>query len=190
MARGRPSAPVPPDSGHEPVEIVDYDPAWPDMFERESARIAVALGDALLGIEHVGSTAVPGLGAKPIIDIMAGIRRFADGERCVGPLERLGYVYKGELDIPGRHYFSKPRTGKRTHQIHMVELGGDFWRRHILFRDYLREDPRAAKAYHELKLRLAERHRNDRYAYTEAKSEFIEAALTKARAAIAGREVE
>jgi len=163
-----------------PVEIAEYDPAWPADYEREAALIVAALGDLLLEIEHVGSTAVPGLGAKPVIDIMAGVRAFADGERCVAPLEALGYLYKGEADVPGRHYFRKPLDGPASYHIHMAELGGDFWRRHLLFRDYLRAHPDAARDYYELKLRLAEEHRLDRLAYTEAKTGFIESALAEA----------
>ena len=165
----------------EAVEIVEHDPAWPAAYERERALIARALGDHMLGIEHVGSTAVPGLGAKPIIDITVGVRDLADGERCVGPLEELGYEYRGEAGIPGRLYFSKPTTRPRTHQIHMVPHGSDFWERHVLFRDYLRERPEEAEEYYRLKLRLAAQFRDDRVGYTEAKTEFIESALTRAR---------
>lgn len=170
-----------PDPGLEPVRIAEYERAWPALFERARALIAGALGDLVVAIEHVGSTAVPGLGAKPVIDIMAGLRSLAHHEPCVPPLQALGYTYKGELDIPGRHYFRKPARGPRTYQIHMVEQGGDFWRRHLLFRDYLRGHSDEARAYYELKLRLAAEFRMDREGYTEAKSEFIEAALAKAK---------
>ncbi len=165
------------------VEIAAYDSAWPAAYEREGAQITGALGDLVAAIEHIGSTAVPGLGAKPIIDIMVGVRHVVDGERCVAPLEGLGYFHKGLDDIPGHRYFRKPVNGKRTHQIHMVEVGGEFWERHLLFRDYLRTHPDAAHDYFELKLRLAERYRHDRVGYNEAKTEFIESALRKARAA-------
>ena len=167
----------------EAVEIADYDPAWPAAFERERDLIADALADLALAIEHVGSTAVPGLGAKPIIDITVGVHRLGEGEKCVRPMESLGYEHRGEAGIPGRLYFSKPTTRPRTHQLHIVEYGGDFWQRHILFRDYLREHPEAAREYCELKVRLAARFGDDRIAYTEAKSEFIESALIRARAA-------
>ncbi len=174
---------VAPEHRAEPVEIAEYDPAWPAAYERERALIATALGELADAIEHVGSTAVLGLGAKPIIDIMIAVRTLAEGERCIRPLERLGYEYKGEMGIPGRLYFRKPSDGIRRHQIHMVELGSDVWQRHILVRDYLRRHPREAQAYYELKVRLAAKFRTDREGYTEAKSEFIEAALARARAA-------
>jgi len=167
----------------EAVTVVRYDPAWPDLYERERALIAHALGDLAVAIEHVGSTAVPDLGAKPIIDMMIGLRDLADHERCLPPLRGAGYEYKGELDIPGRHYFRKPVRGPRTHQIHMVELGCDFWQRHILFRDYLRDHPQEAQGYYDLKLRLAERFGTDRLGYNEAKTAFIESVLVRARAA-------
>ncbi len=165
------------------VEMAAYDSAWPAAFQRERALIAVALGDLALAIEHVGSTAVPGLGAKPIIDITVGLRRQTDGEECVRPLEELGYEYRGEAGIPGRLYFRKLTDGLRTHHIHMVELESDFWQRQLLFRDYLREHPQEARAYYELKVRLAAQYGADRDGYTEAKTEFIESALRKAREA-------
>jgi GrpB-like predicted nucleotidyltransferase (UPF0157 family) len=163
------------------VKVVEYDAAWTGAYERERVLIAAALGELAAGIEHVGSTAVPGLAAKPIIDIMVGVRSLAEGERCIGPLEGLGYEYKGELGIPRRLYFRKTTAGRRSHQIHLVELGRDFWERHILFRDYLREHPEVAQDYAKLKVRLAEQFGTDREGYTEAKTEFIVRALAKAK---------
>jgi GrpB-like predicted nucleotidyltransferase (UPF0157 family) len=171
------------DDKDEPIVVVDYDPAWPAMFGRERGRIAAALGDLVAAIEHVGSTAVPRLGAKPVIDIMVGLRRLADGERCVRPLQRLGYEYKGEFGIRDRLYFRRFGEGGRSHQIHMVVHGSDFWQRHLLFRDHLRDHPQEAGDYYELKVRLAAEFQMDREGYTGAKTEFIESALAKARAA-------
>lgn len=165
------------------VEIAEYDPAWPAAYERERALIAAALGDLVVALEHVGSTAVPGLGAKPIIDITVGIHRLADGEHCIRSLEALGYEYRGDGEIPGRCYFRKLSRGERTHHLNIVEHEGDFWARHILFRDYLRQHPREAKRYYELKVRLAERFGDDRIGYTDAKTEFVESILARARAA-------
>lgn len=167
----------------EPVAMAEYDPAWPGAYERERARIADAVGGLVVEIEHIGSTAVPGLGAKPIIDIMVGIRSPADGERCVRPLEGLGYEYKGEFGIPRRLYFRRLTGGSQTHHVHMVEHGSDFWERHLLFRDYLREHPQEAQDYYELKVRLAAEFGTDREGYTEAKTEFIRSAEAKAKAA-------
>ena len=163
------------------IEIAPYDPAWPGAFERERAAILGALGDLVFAIEHVGSTSVPGLGAKPIIDIMIGVRSLADGEKCVRPLEGLGHEYRGEAGIPGRLFFRKFVEGVRTYHLHMVEQGGDYWQRTILFRDYLRRNPDEAAAYDRLKRGLAARFGSDIEGYTEAKTEFIESALAKAR---------
>ncbi|MEX0800092.1 MAG: GrpB family protein [Dehalococcoidia bacterium] len=165
----------------DPVLVVEYDPAWPAAYRRESEAIAAALGELLVGIEHMGSTAVPGLGAKPIIDIMAGVPSFQEGHRCVEPMQGLGYEYKGEFGIPGRHYFRKIQRDVRTHQVHMVEAGGEFWQRHLLFRDYLRSHSDEARRYYELKLRFSKEYRHDREGYTDAKTAFIEAAIAKAR---------
>ncbi len=172
-----------PEADFEPVEVAEYDPSWPAAFQRERDLIASALGDLVVAIEHVGSTAVPGLGAKPIIDITVGLRRQADSEECVRPLEELGYQCKGEFGIPGRLYFRKYTDGTRSHQIHLVEYGSEFWERHLLFRDYLREHPEEARDYYELKARLAAEFGTDRETYTEAKTKFIRSAEVKARAA-------
>jgi GrpB-like predicted nucleotidyltransferase (UPF0157 family) len=166
------------------VEIAAYDPAWPDAFDRERTAIVAALGDLAPAIEHMGSTAVPGLGAKPIIDIMVGLRELADHARCVAPLQSLGYEHKGEYGIPNRHYFRKPVVGPRTHQVHMVEQSSDFWERQLLFRDYLLANPDEAAAYDRLKRELAPRFGTDVDGYAEAKTEFIRAAEAKARAAL------
>jgi GrpB-like predicted nucleotidyltransferase (UPF0157 family) len=163
------------------VVVVDYDPGWPRRFEEERALIAEALAgvkDAVVAIEHVGSTAVPGLAAKPIIDIMVGIEKLSDGERCVWPLEALGYEYRGEAGIPGWHYFRKGEP--RSHQLHMVEHGGEFWERLIRFRDILREHPDVAAEYGALKKELAAKYRTRRL-HSEAKAPFIESVLAQAR---------
>jgi len=164
------------------VEIAEYDPAWPEAYQRERAAIAEALVGHALAIEHVGSTAVPGLAAKPIVDIMVGLRVLSDHACCVAPLASLGYEHKGEYGIPDRHYFRKPVQGPRTHQVHMVEQGSAFWVRHLLFRDYLRANPNEAAAYDRLKRELAERFGTDLEGYTEAKTEFIRSVEAKARA--------
>ena len=164
------------------IVVVEYDPSWPARYERERASIVEALGDVMegvAGIEHVGSTAVPGLAAKPIIDIIVGVRELAAGERCVQPLEGIEYEYLGEAGIPGRLYFRKGQP--RSHHLHMVAHGSEFWQRHILFRDLLRERPAVAREYEALKRELALQYRTDRLAYTEAKTPFIESALARER---------
>lgn len=113
---------------------------------------------------------------------MAGVRRLADADRCVEP-QRLGYEYvpEYEADIPDRRYFRKGPAGARTHHLHMVEYGGDFWERHVLFRDYLRAHPEVARQYEELKRDLADRYGRDREGYTDAKTAFIKGVETVAR---------
>lgn len=165
----------------EPVLVVEYDPEWPHRYEAERARIVTALGGLIAGIEHVGSTAVPGLGGKPVIDMMVGVARFEDGECCVTPLEGLGYEYRGEAGIPGRLYFRKGLP--RTHQVHLVEQDGDFWEDVLLFRDFLRTHPETAEKYYSLKKELAVKFPTDREVYAEAKTPFIRAVVDRARSA-------
>ncbi len=173
------------------ILIADYDPRWPSLFEEEKARILDAIGGWLVDIQHVGSTAVPGLFAKPIIDIMPGIRSLADAPNCIAPMAALGYQYipEYESDLPERRYFRRPAgeafRGRGTHHIHMVETTSAFWRRHILFRDYLRAHPQAAAEYAALKRRLAAQFGADREAYTEAKTEFITSIEERARREVA-----
>ena len=165
------------------VTIVEYNPAWPAMFEEEKARLLDAAGTWIDDVQHVGSTAVPGLAAKPIIDIMIAIYNLADVEKCVAPIESLGYGYMGEYGLPERHFFRKPPPDGwigRTHHIHMVLRDSNQWVNQVHFRDYLRAHPEARQRYQDLKRELAEQFGSDRFAYTDAKQEFIFAILRKA----------
>jgi len=164
--------------GH--IEVVPWQSAWPALFEEEAARIRAACGDAVVAVEHIGSTSVPGLAAKPILDIMPGLARTEDGHRTVEPMKSLGYEYFGEHGIPGRFYFDRKAGGATVVHVHMFELNSPDWRRHIVFRDALRADPSIAADYQKLKLDLAVRFRNDRKAYTDAKTEFISSVVEKA----------
>jgi len=166
-----------------PLIVVDYDPQWPILYEEEKDRILGLIGRLVVAIEHIGSTAVPGLGAKPIIDIMVAVRRLADAEECVEPLQSIGYEHVPEYNeiIPERRYFHKGPAEARTHHLHVVELASDFWERHLLFRDFLRTHPEEAQQYYDLKKELAANYRSDREAYTEAKTAFIESVVDKAR---------
>jgi GrpB-like predicted nucleotidyltransferase (UPF0157 family) len=167
----------------EPIIIVNYNPAWPRLYEEEKMHILDFIGEYIEEIQHVGSTSVPDLGAKPIIDIMIGIRNLSLVDKCVQPLQSLGYEYLGEFGIPGRHYFRKPPaalTRRRTHHVHMVETNHDGWRKTLLFRDYLRTHLEDARQYEVLKRALAKQFGSDGEGYTDAKTEFIEAVLAKA----------
>lgn len=173
----------------EPVEIVNYDPSWPGMFAEEAARIAGALGGQLLGIEHIGSTAVEGLAAKPVIDIQVGVRSLQAAPAIVEAMVGLGYTYAPEFEaeLPNRRYFRRTSGGHRTHQVHLVErTDTEWWDRHVAFRDWLRTHPADAAAYGALKVQLAKALRDDRLAYTDAKSAFIRRVVEQARAAASG----
>lgn len=155
------------------VKIVPYCSSWNDHFRDEKEILCKLLDLHVLDIQHIGSTAVPGLSAKPIIDIMAGVRSLEDGLGCVEVLERQGYAFKGEAGIPGRLFFTKEQHDFRTHHLHMVEYHSEFWCNHLLFRDYLIKHPDTAKLYEQMKWELAQKHPFDREAYTDGKSDFI-----------------
>jgi len=167
--------------GTQPVEVVAYDPGWPQWYEQERDRIAAALGEGAVAIEHVGGTAVPGLPAKPVIDIMVGVPDIERAGQAVAGLINLGYQYVPELEsqLPERRYFR--RGMPETHHVHMVAMSSDFWEEHLLFRDYLRTHPQAAEEYGKLKRGLAGRFRFDRDAYRAGKVPFIDTVVDAAR---------
>jgi GrpB-like predicted nucleotidyltransferase (UPF0157 family) len=157
------------------VVVMDYDPAWPATFLRLRDRVAEALGPLALAVEHVGSTAVPGLAAKPIVDLDVVIADRSVPE-VVRRLGRLGYRHEGDLGVPGREAFTTP-AGLPAHHLYVCAAGSDPLLRHLAFRDALRADGRTAGAYADLKRSLAVRLGHDRVAYTEGKSAFIEQVL-------------
>jgi GrpB-like predicted nucleotidyltransferase (UPF0157 family) len=144
---------------------------WKRKYEEEKEILQAALGNNILDIQHIGSTSIPGMIAKPIIDIAIAVKKFEDAFVYIQPIENLGYEYKGELGIPRRHYFVK--GDPRTHHIHMVEIESREWINQILFRDYLIQHPQSSKAYADLKMELAKKFPTDREAYTDAKAPFI-----------------
>lgn len=161
----------------EPIRIVSYDTEWPGRFAAEQAVLADAIGSwATGGIHHVGSTAVPGLDAKPIIDILAGVDSLEAARDCFEPLAGLDYLHApyrpGEM-----HWFCKPHPSRRTHHLHLVPTGSNRFNDELAFRDRLRTDRALATEYASLKRDLAQRFPDDREAYTEAKTEFILDAL-------------
>lgn len=166
------------------VTVVEYRPAWPALFRQEQLLLATALAEVAAQIEHIGSTSVPGLAAKPIIDVMIGLPDFALADSLVPKIEWLGYEYvqKYEAEMPLRRYFRKDTNGARSHHVHMVASGGEFWQRHLLFRDYLQQHPDVASAYAALKQKLAEREWHDLNDYADAKTEFIRSVEQRARA--------
>jgi len=160
----------------ETIEIVPYDPEWPSAFAAERDRIATALSGLALRIDHNGSTSVPGLAAKPIIDIQVSVRELQPIETYAMPLTELGYFHVPHPDDSFCPFFHKPKEWPHTHHVHVVQSGGDEEQRTLAFRDYLREHSAVAREYEDLKRALASQHSGDfpsREAYAEAKTEFI-----------------
>jgi GrpB-like predicted nucleotidyltransferase (UPF0157 family) len=160
------------------IVVTDYDPQWPTIFEALRDRAAAVLGHLALAIEHVGSTSVPGLAAKPIIDLDVIVRSPDDVLVAIERLATIGYVHRGDLGIAGREAFSQP-PDLPDHHLYVCPLGGRELPRHLAFRDYLRTHPEAAEAYAALKRAAATRFPNDIDAYLDAKTVFIEAILAK-----------
>jgi GrpB-like predicted nucleotidyltransferase (UPF0157 family) len=166
--------------GEEPVRMVTYDPAWPARFDEERTALTSAIGDWVVGgIHHVGSTSVPGLESKPVIDILVGVQGLGASRPCFDRLRDLGYVY-APYRSDEMHWFCKPDPSRRTHHLHLVPVDSPRFREELAFRDYLRGHRDAAERYGALKRALAQEFRNDREAYTNAKAEFIQATVTRA----------
>lgn len=157
------------------VEIVPYNPDWPKMYENTIEQFFNTFCDKIAKIEHIGSTSVPGLAAKPVIDILLGVTKLSHAEDIIPKMELLGYeyVFKYEDVMPERRYFVKQLDGKSTHHIHSVEITSEFWRRHLLFRDYMRLHDNLRDEYFVLKKKLSEIDWEDRMGYTDAKTDFI-----------------
>ena len=163
------------------IVIVESNPNWTLLFEQEAACLRKLDQNLITRIEHFGSTAVPGLAAKPIIDILVGVRSLVEARVMISGLETLGYAYWSNNPDPQRMFFVKgfPPKGPRTHHIHMVEPDSALWER-LLFRDYLCQHPDEAARYAQLKRQLAQRS-TDREAYTSGKTEYIQSVMQKAR---------
>lgn len=153
--------------------LVDYDPAWPSLFEDEAGRIRQALRDVAVRIEHVGSTAVPGLAAKPVVDIQVSVDVMVPRDRFVVPLVALGYEFVPDPTDTEHEYFKKEVNGTRTYQIHVCPVDSEWERRHLAFRDHLRANPDDATLYAQLKRQLAADHPRDILAYIDGKTPFI-----------------
>ncbi|MBV8369813.1 MAG: GrpB family protein [Candidatus Eremiobacteraeota bacterium] len=173
--------PISPEQRAEPVVVVPYDPAWPAAFELLRERLAAALGDLAVGIEHVGSTAVPGCDAKPIVDIDVVIRHADELPDVVRQLGALGYAHLGDLGIVGREAFRMPPSDLPRHHLYVCAAGAAPLQAHLILRDALRADPNLAAEYGALKRELAQHYRDDRDSYTEGKTAFITSVLLDAR---------
>ena len=153
------------------VKLSKYDPNWINLFQEEKKQISNKLGDKIVTVEHIGSTSVPGLGAKPIIDILLGVKNISDADEFIPKMTELGYEYRNNFEhvMPYRRYFTKPGF----YHVHTVEVTSSFWKRHLLFRDYLRAHVEVRDAYYKLKKELAEREWDDTNDYALAKTGFI-----------------
>jgi GrpB-like predicted nucleotidyltransferase (UPF0157 family) len=165
----------------EPVVIVDYDPAWPTQFEALARRAEAALGGLAERVEHVGSTAVPGLAAKPVIDLDVVVAAGGDVPEAVRRLQAIGYRHQGDLGIRGREAFRQPPDEPR-HHLYVCPRESPALAAHLQFRDHVRAHPDVAREYAALKRALAHTHGADRDAYTDAKTAFVVAALRDAGA--------
>jgi GrpB-like predicted nucleotidyltransferase (UPF0157 family) len=163
----------------EPVVIAPYTHAWATTFEAEAALLRGAFRPRRVDVEHIGSTSVPGLGAKPIVDILLGAESLATIEERILPLHSWGYRYLRDMEsaLPERRYFVKPDSGPAIVHLHAVVRGSPFWIEHLAFRDALRGDAGLAKRYLALKRELAHRFGGDRDGYTDGKAAFIRAVL-------------
>lgn len=174
-----------PEDNKRPVVLLDDDGSRSDRFALEHARLAGAIGGCacVLDIQHIGSTSVPGLAAKPIVDIAVCVTSFEEAFVCVAPVQALGYVYKGECGVPRRHYFSRNNDDepdaalRRTHHVHIVE--SEAWNNYLAFRDALRASASLARQYEELKRTLARQFPDDTHSYCDGKTDFILGVLTR-----------
>jgi GrpB-like predicted nucleotidyltransferase (UPF0157 family) len=158
----------------EPIAVVEYDAAWPHRFEREREAIIHAAGDVAVDVHHVGSTSVPGLAAKPYVDIAIGVRTMQEGETAIDALRTVGYRRFGDdSGIDDWLVFDKREEGVEAYHLHMVPHDGARWRRYLAFRDHLRTHAEATSAYAQLKRELAAEFGRDRIGYTEAKTDFV-----------------
>jgi GrpB-like predicted nucleotidyltransferase (UPF0157 family) len=169
------------------VELLPHDPTWAAQAAAESARLAQAIGPTLIRIEHVGSTSIPGIRAKPTIDLQPIVRSLAELDARQPDIEALGYIWRGEFGIPGRRYCVREKDGRRLFHVHCHQDGHPEIARTLVFRDYLRAHPDEAKTYEVLKIACAAAHPDDTLAYSKAKSDWITASITRAEAWAAAR---
>jgi len=162
------------------ITVIPYSPDWPALYSEAARLLTDTLKDLLIELHHIGSTAVPGLAAKPVIDILAIVTSLDALDDCHEGMCELGYEPKGELGIAGRRFFSKGSDESRTHHIHAFEKEHPAVARHLGFRDYLRLHPEEARRYAEVKVQLARQHPNDIETYIDGKTPLIQEFLAKA----------
>lgn len=165
---------------NESISLMPDDKFWREEFKKEKIIIEDKIYDNII-VEHIGSTAIPNIPAKPIIDIGIGIQNSKSIEGIISSLEEVGYIYKEENGISGRHYFVKGKPENREYHIHMYEINHPDWKNHLLFRDYLINNDELARNYGNLKLKMWKKYIGDRRAYTKSKNNFIEKVLKEAK---------
>ena len=162
------------------VQVVPYTPLWASLFQDEYKRLMDALGSRALDIQHIGSTSVPGLAAKPILDVAIAVATEADVVACVPLLEAIGYTYRGDRGPSEGYFFDQGTEERLTHYLHMLLMSNPVWQHNLRFRDYLIAHPTIRDRYMELKQKLAIQYVTNRAAYTAAKAEFIQHVLAEA----------
>ena len=169
-----------PSAIREPIRLVPYRADWPASFAAEQRRLLGLFPHELRAIEHIGSTAIPGMPAKPIVDLMAGVQSMVVADQLFEQVLLHGYTTSRAFNemLPDRRWFMRSADGRRTHHLHIVVLDGPIWHKTLLFRDRLRSDRSMAQSYARLKSELAVRFENDREAYTDGKSEFVASVLS------------
>ena len=161
------------------VEVIDYQPSWQDLYKQEAIKLEQVLLEDLIGIHHIGSTSVPGLAAKPIIDLLIVLKRVEAVDKKTAAIEKLGYEAHGENGIAGRRYFQKGGDA-RTHHVHIFSEGHTAIKKHLVFRDYLQQHPDAMQAYGQLKKKLAQAYVRDIAAYMDGKANWINVTIRRA----------
>lgn len=163
------------------ITIEEYNSNWSKQFEEEKVKLKEMLDDKVISIEHIGSTSVVGLGAKPIIDIAIGVNDLDVVNEFIEPLKQIGYEFVYHKEFPERRFFRKGQWRAGTHHLHIYQFEGEHWNNQILFREYLRNNPDLLMEYNQLKIDLARNYRFDRVAYTVNKAPFIQKVLQKAK---------
>lgn len=169
------------------VKLVPHNSKWAILFEKEKQILKKTFGNTILAIEHIGSTAIPGIPAKPIIDINVGVESLDVARNMKKKFEKLDYEHrpfvpgKTKDDLKWQELYVKGPGAKRTHHVHVTVLGNNYWKNDLLFRDFLRKNPKRAKQYAELKMELAEKHADDRGTYTKSKEHFINETINRAK---------
>jgi len=162
------------------VKLVDHNLNWYECFKEEKELLLRIVGEKIVDVRHIGSTSIPGVPAKPIIDILAAVKALTDVEEFTEDLQKFGYEDKGDAGVPGRRFFVKGEETNRTHHLNFCETNSEFWTSHLAFCDYLVRHPETAEEYSLLKRELADRFPMDRGAYTLGKEKFVRSVLEMA----------